>query len=567
MRELSVKTPRGRADSARECSVAEAMADAFAAEGVDTVFALMGDGNMHFLPHLRRRGAQIYNVRHENMALAMADGYYRVTGRVGVCSVTCGPGLTQISTCLMIARRRHSAVVIMAGDSARVGGYGGLQEMDQRAFVEASGGIFQPVRLPETLDQDVRSAFHSARVLPAPVVLNVPIDIQLAHMPSGWSYAPSDTLISACGPLSAPVDDVDRVVELIELSERPVILAGRGAMDPSTVAALEELADTTGALLATTLPAKGVFAGNPFDLGVAGGYASTLGFRLLENADLIVAVGASLSYYTTHGDRLFANARIVHVNRDANALVADRRRADAMLIGDAAATLGVLSERLGSRRARAVRYRTPEIVEQLAHDPRVAELELFDTEIEADTVDPRRLAMEIDEALPDACVIVSCGAHSGSFPGRFLTGKRSRQFIHSSEFGAIGQAMSTAIGVALAHGDRLVVAFEGDGAAMMNIQELDTAARYGARILFVILNDEAFGTELHRLRADPDAYELAQIASPDFVAVARAFGIDGSSVRRRGEARTGVLRCLNGTGPYLLDARISRRVVNVAMFG
>lgn len=550
-----------------EMTVAEAIAEAFAAEGVDAAFVLMGDGNMHFVPHLLRRGAEIYSVRHENMGVAMADGYYRATGKIGVCSITNGPGLTQIGTCLMIAQRRGSSVVVMAGDSSRVPAYGGLQEMNQRAFIEASGGMFQPVRLPETVAKDVRSAFSLARNTPGPVVLNVPQDIQRETVPAGWHYEPSTSLTPAHSHPIPPAHDIEKIAELLVKSNRPVILAGRGAADPLTVSEIERLAEYMGALLATTLPAKGLFAGNPYDIGITGGYTSIIGAGLLANADLVISVGASLSHYSTKGDTSFPDAIIVHVNKDPHVLVAQQRGPDALLVGDAAPTIRALAETLEGRGHASTGYRTSEVAEQLARDPRVVELELQPVDVEADTVDPRTLLLEMDEVLPDDCIIVFCGAHSGSFVPRFLAGTRSRQFVQIAELGSIGQVMSAAIGMGLAQTGKLVVAFEGDGAAMMNIQELDTAARHHSHVLIVVLNDDASGTELHRLSADPDAYELAQIPCPNFTDLAQALGVAASAARKPGDAAAAVRKVLESREPYLIDVPISRRVIHWGGFG
>lgn len=547
-------------------SVAEAIAKGFAAEGVEAAFVLMGDGNMHMVPHIARQGARMYNVRHENMGLAMADGYYRLTGKVGVCSVTCGPGLAQLGNCLMIASQRRSAIVVLAGDTGSIPQYGGLQEMDQRAFVESTGAIFVPVRVPETVADDVRTAFFRART-EGPVVLSVPMDVQFEQMPESWRYIPSATFISPHGSPPAPQPDLDRVADLIATAHRPVILAGRGVTGAETVNEIERLADQMGALLATTLPAKGMFAGNPFDIGVSGGYASLFGLELLPDSDLILAVGASLSYYTTKDDKLFPKAAVVHLNTDPYALVASRRPPDAIVVGDASSTVKALADALDSRGHSSEGYRSKQVGDRLATDARLVEIQEEPIDVEAGTVDPRQLMVDIDDILPDDCAIVFCGAHSGGFVPRFLSGKRSRRFIQTAETGSIGQAMSTALGMALSNPGRLVVAFEGDAAAMMNIQELDTAARYGAEILIVILNDEALATELHRLTQDPEAYRLSQIECPDFATVAGAFRMGASTVSSNAEARAAFERAMAGPKPHLIDVRISRRVVNWRILG
>jgi acetolactate synthase-1/2/3 large subunit len=539
-------------------NVCEAMARSFALEADGPVFALMGGSNMRFLAHLKREGTEIVRVQHENMAVAMADGYFRATGSVGLCSVTGGPGLAQIANALMIASRRGSRLVIMTGDSGAVAESGGLHAMDHRAFVAASGGIFAAVRCPDTAMEDVARAFVAARTTPGPVILNAPTDLQALPYTGNTAYRSSNELIVPRSPAAPAAGDIERAAEVISGAVRPVLLAGRGAMSERAVCAIERLAARTGALVATTYPAKGLFAGNPFDIGVAGPYGSFASAALLSQCDCIVAFGASLGYFTTQDDKLFPAAKVVQVNLDPHCRVADRRPADALVVADAALAAEALADRLGvpDRTHRVERVRV-----RLAADLRREEIARHPVEVEERRVDPRLLMLELDSALPDDCIVVTSASHSSYFPSRFISGKRSRTFLNSSEFGSIGQGVSTAIGASIGCPERPVVVFEGDGAAIMNIQELHTSVRHGVNLLIIVMNDEAFGSELHRLGDSPEGTELALSSSPDFAAIAAAFGVTAVTVRDLDDIRSPVRRFLDNGGTHLIDARISRRVV------
>jgi thiamine pyrophosphate-dependent acetolactate synthase large subunit-like protein len=541
--------------------VFEAAAECFRREGVGPVFSLMGSANMHFLSSLRKLDIPICRVQRENMAVAMADGHFRATGDVGVASVTVGPGLTQIATCLMVASRRHSSLVIMAGDTESGAESGDLHEMDQRAFVEASGGIFVPVRSAETVGADIRRAFYTALSAPGPVVLNMPVEIQAESLSGPPGYQRARELILPVEPRPPAEAEIQRAAEMLMRAARPVILAGRGALSADAAAAIEALAESSGALLATTLPAHGLFAGNAFDIGVAGGYGSALCTALIGDSDCLVAFGASLSYHTTQDDRLFPAAQVIDVTLDRNALVALRRPADLLIQADAALTARALAEHIGGAGGTKTGYRTDQVRAKLAPDLALAEIDARPADVEPDLLDPRLLIREIDAELPPDCVVVVSPSHSGYFPSRFLSGHRGRQFISTTEFGCIGHGMSTAIGIAVARPSRPVVVFEGDGAATMNIQELHTASQQGARVLVVVLNDQAYGSELHRLTTDPDGTALALVPSPDFAAVAAAFGLTASRATQAGQAGKAVRAFVNGDGPHLIDARLSRRVV------
>src|SRR5258705_2973226 len=164
--------------------VYEHLATCFAAEGVDAVFALMGDGNMGFLGSLASTpGVKLVQVRHENMAVGMADGYFRTRGSVGVASVTYGPGLTQIPTSLMVAGRHHSPVVVFAGEPPQSDRYpGSAHDMNQRALMEAAEAAYMTVASPASAAQDVAKAFDRARAERRPVVLAAALDVQYAEV-------------------------------------------------------------------------------------------------------------------------------------------------------------------------------------------------------------------------------------------------------------------------------------------------------------------------------------------------------------------------------------------------
>ncbi|MFT3866741.1 MAG: thiamine pyrophosphate-binding protein [Solirubrobacterales bacterium] len=541
-------------------NVAEALADAFVAEEVDSIFAYLGDGNMHFVPALVSRGVSAYSTRHENWAVAMADGYFRRTGRIGVASVTCGPGLTQIATSLMVARRRNAPLVILAGETPRIAPDSQLQWFEQRPFVEASGATYISPRSVETIPTEVHEAFYRARTSPGPVVIAVPVDFQSALRPADWDYETSRPLVTVAH--SRPGDaEIARAAAALAAAERPVIVVGRGGTAADVPEAIEGLAEEAGALLATTLPEVGLFDGNPYALGVCGGYCSITARPLIEGADLMLAIGAGLNFFTTENGRLFSGAEVITVNSDERLLVNGARRPDQALVGDAGSTVAALREAIQAAPRVSPGYRTEATRTALEPDPRPIELAAEPATVEDGAVDPREFLVEIDDSLPDDCVVVSGVGHFGYFPPRFLRWTRGRQLIQTSDFGVIGQGISTAMGAALAERTPTVV-FEGDASAMMALQELDTAARYEAPLLIVVMNDNALGAELHRVQDDPVAYELMQVRTPDLAEVARSFGFVGERIDSLGTAAAAIEAWARDPRPTLLDVQVSRQVIN-----
>ncbi|MGH2518594.1 MAG: thiamine pyrophosphate-binding protein, partial [Chloroflexota bacterium] len=278
--------------------VYEALAAAFAAEGSDDIFGLMGDGNMYWMAAMERhRHMRVFEARHEGASLAMADGWARANGKVGVCAVTCGPGLAQLATSLIVAARASTPIVIFAGESP-TNDPEYVQKMEQQKFIEACEAGFVPLLNAETAYEAVQTAFYRAKLESRPVVLNAPMDIQMYDFPAGEEYRPSSALIPAARVQPDPTL-LDQAAQLVMDSHKPVIVAGRGAVLAAARDEIRQLASRTGALLGTSLLTKGLFAGDEFDAGICGLYGTRAAMELFSESDLVIGVGASLNNYTT----------------------------------------------------------------------------------------------------------------------------------------------------------------------------------------------------------------------------------------------------------------------------
>ena len=292
----------------------EMLAQAFASEGVDALFNLMGDGNMHWATAMSKiDGMQVFHARHEHCACGMAMGYYSATGKTGVASVTCGPGVTQITTALSTATRARIPLVVFAGESP-INAKWYNQAIDQAPIVNATGAHYVRAHSAKLMHEYVREAFYVARYERRPTVLGVPYDLQKVAYGGGPDYKPSAAYIPKPGRTPPSPETLATLVEKLANAQRPIIIAGRGAVASGAQAAIEQLADASGALLATTLPGRGMFDHNPFSVGVAGGFASEVARELFAESDLVIAIGASLTYYTVDGGALFPKAYVVQID-------------------------------------------------------------------------------------------------------------------------------------------------------------------------------------------------------------------------------------------------------------
>lgn len=541
--------------------VYEAIAECLRGEGVENVFGLMGDGNMDILVSLHERaGVRVLDARHEGAALAMSDGYARVSGDVGVCTVTQGPGLTHLATSLTFASRHGTPLVVLAGDvpSAMKGEHD--QDLDQRRFAETAGALFHPLRAPGTVARDVQQAFWLARTRRMPVILNCPVDIQEANVGVAfdYDYEPSSARIGLTPRLTADPDALDLAAGLLAEARRPVIVVGRGAIEAGARDAVEALAAQVGAALASTLQAKGSVDG-PWSIGVCGSMGTDRATPILAMADLVVLVGTSASVEVTGSGGLFPNARTLLINTDPTVTVGGRP-ADCLLVADARLAVEALLRLLADAGLSVTGYRSEAHREYFEVDGLDAELKESVWEVPEGRIDPRLLIGELDRLLPLESRIVMGIGHYWTHVAPFLSGRRSRQFTFAYDFGCIGQALPVGFGAAIADPDLPVIVFEGDGSILQNIQELDTIARYGSRILIVVMNDGGLGAESHKLRATGRDPGWAMLPSPDFARVAEAFGNTGATLRDPGQAERVIRNFVDGEGTHVVDVLLAPEI-------
>jgi thiamine pyrophosphate-dependent acetolactate synthase large subunit-like protein len=503
----------------------QALAEAFAAEGVDTHFTLMGDGNMHWVAAMQKLdGMNTFSARHEHCACAMAMGYHYATGKVGVASVTCGPGFTQIMTALTTASRARLPLVVFAGE-APIDAKWYNQALDQPPFAAACDAHYISAHSPQLMHHYVREAFYLARTQRRPVVLGVPYDLQKQPLPNIGAYQPSSEVLPQVEPAPPHPHQVDQLVEKLLRAKCPIVLCGRGVVASGAAAEVEAIADRSGALLATTLPARGLFDRNPFSLGVAGGFARDIARELGKKVDLVIAFGTSLNYYTVDNGNMFPNAEVVQIDIAPLGFAHGKKSGDLHLAADAKLAALAILAKLRTGGAPAAAIRSAELARRIKDQPADA----AEFAVEPGTLDPRRVIDELDRVIPKDFDSVSGSGHQSYFHS-VMRGRRAENYHAIRAFGAIGSGISYAIGVAAARRNGKVVLFEGDGSFLMHIQELEMVQRHRLKLLFCIFNDGAYGAEIHKLRADGVDDSASVFGFTDFAAVAKGFGLRGANV-------------------------------------
>jgi thiamine pyrophosphate-dependent acetolactate synthase large subunit-like protein len=532
--------------------VADVVGATLARLGVSEVFGLMGSGNLVVTNALVAGGARFHAARHEGGAVAMADGWARVTGGVGVASVHQGPGLTNTMTALGEAAKSRTPLLVLAGETPAAALRSNFR-IDQHDLVESVGAVAERLHAPASAAADAARAVRRAEVERRPVVLMLPIDLQAARAPQGADVVPELPPVPRAPSPSAGA--VAEAAQVIAAARRPVIIGGRGAVLADAGEALEALGARIGALMATSAMANGLFSGLAYNIGISGGFASGYAAELLAQADVVIAFGATLNHWTTrHGALIGPDAKVVQIDLEATALGANHP-VDVAIVGDAAATARALTSALEDQATVGEGFRTDEIAAAIAS--RRWRDEPFDDASTGAWIDPRTLSIALAHALPaDVAVAVDSG-HFLGYPSQYLTVPDARSWIFANAFQAVGLGLGCGIGAAVARPGRVTVTVLGDGGTFLSLAELETAARLRVRLLVVIYDDAAYGAEVHHFRTLGRDVALAQFPDADLAAVARAVGAAGVTVRAVDDLAPVTAWLADGSGPLVVDAKVN----------
>jgi thiamine pyrophosphate-dependent acetolactate synthase large subunit-like protein len=534
--------------------VYDILAKAFTQEGVGTCFALLGDANMNWAARLAEQGCRMIYVRHEHCALAAAMAYARKNADVGVATVTCGPGVTQLITALPAAVRAHLPLVVFAGEAPLKSGWYN-QELDQAPIITATGAAYHRLHMPERMPVAVRDAFLQARRERRPVVIGVPFDLQARPWDGPENLPkPSRDLLPRPSPMPPHPEDVAKAAQLFAGAARVVVFAGLGAVEAGAGPACRALAAKTGALLSTTLPARGLFHDDPFCIGISGSFTPEVGLEYLKDADLVIAVGCSLAYHAGGGGQLWPKAKMLQIDIDPVAVSQGQEVARHHLRADARLGVEALTAALP---ATGSKWRTDAMAARIRNSK--PDSQVF--EIEPGLLDPRDVVESLEKALPRKWEMVNSSGHCSWFFAQ-MPSRPQEKFLTIREFGAIGNGISFAMGVAAARPDQTVVLFDGDGGLLMHVQELETIKRHGLNILIVVMNDGAYGSEVHKLRSEGMPEEGSVFGYTDFAAVARGFGLPGKTVRNLDDLPKLVAEFAASGGAAVWDFQVSDKVTS-----
>jgi len=528
--------------------VLEAVAQFLKDNGIKTIFGVLGDANMFYVDNfVRHHGGKYVAAAHEAGATLMAVGYASVSGRIGVASVTQGPALINALPALLEGARARLSVVLMAGDISSSKTH--LQSLAQRELVLASGAGFEQARSPDTVLQDLHTAFRRAFAERRPIVFNMPSEFQWASI----DYAAIPLKLRERHAAAVDSPDLEDATGVIAGSKRPIIVAGRGAMSPAARQAVLAFARRIGAPVMTTLKAKDLFRGEDCNIGVLGTVSSPEAVDVVVASDCIIGFGASLTHNTTSKKALVQGKRVVLVNDDA-ADIDNHHVVHAAVIGDCGSVAERMSYWLDEAEVLSSRFVEEDVVRTAieAHRPRpVAELSNGENDV-------RLICQRLNDLVDRNRILVTDGGRYLAEAWTNVAVSDPRLFVLGHNSGAIGLGVSHAIGAATAVPERTTLLLTGDGGFMMGgLNEFNTAVRNKLNLIVVMFNDSSYGSEHVQFRERDMDPSLADFEWPDFEPVAESLGGHGVTVRSLKDMQKVEAAIASDRRPLLVDVKMS----------
>ena len=545
---------------------ADVVVESLSREGVDVIFAYPGGASQELHQSLARTD-KIRTIlpRHEQGGSFAAESYSRVTGKVGVCMATSGPGATNLISAIADAYMDSTPMVAITGQVfTKFIGKSAFQETDffgmTLPIVKHSYLVLNAADLPRI----IKEAFYLARTgRPGPVVIDIPKDVQQAKLtpvfPATVSFA-NPTLGSLP---QASDDELKRVLDLISTAKKPVIYAGGGLISAEAHADLKAFAEKTGIPVATTLMGIGAFPEtHPLSMRWFGMHGAAYGNWAVDQSDLVLCLGARFDDRIT-GDvsKFAASATIVHIDIDASEHNKNKH-VQFPVVSDVKYALTRLNELIA-----AAKFTSPDIKPWITQINAWKRDYPFSYEDHKHILPQEAIKVLYELTKGDAIIATGVGQHQ-MWAAQFYQFDEPRRYISSLGLGAMGYGYPAAMGAKVACPDKQVIDIDGDGSFLMNVQELATCAVEKIAAKAMILNNQHLGMVVQwedrfygSIRGNTILGHADNIGSPDnpgglypdFVKIAEGFGVKGRRVIKKEELKEAIQEMLDHDGPYVLD--------------
>ncbi len=532
------------------------------AEGVETMFGIPGGTVIHLYDAIYDSKIKHILMRHEQAASHAADGYARVSGCPGVCIATSGPGATNLVTGIATANLDSVPMVAITGQVATNAiGTDAFQEADIMGITLPVVKHSMQVRSPEQIAPAIKKAFYIASTgRPGPVLVDVPADVQKGM---GDFVYPETVKFPGYHPEAAfDIEQLDDAVFLLENAQRPVIFAGGGVIRSGAAAKLTNFAEKLEIPVVTSLLGKGAFPeSHPLglSLGMAGMHGHPVANRALMSADVILAIGSRFSDRSTGNRARFATeAKIIHIDLD-QAEIDKTVGSEVWLVGDAGRILDILFK---SMKKKKFDHKTwLEDIEQIKLKEPLPKTDF------AGAITPWQIIETLREITGGKAILTTEVGQHQMWAAQHYRVEEPRRFITSGGLGTMGFGFPAAIGAAFACPNQHICCIAGDGSFMMNIQELDTCARYNIPVKVFIFNNSCLGMvrQWQQLFYDHRYSNTLYNCNPDFVKIAEGMGVRGFSATEPNEVRKTIETALEVSGPAIVDFRIPQGALVLPM--
>jgi acetolactate synthase-1/2/3 large subunit len=527
-------------------------------EGVDSIFGFPGGATIDIHDHLEKTEIRHYLVRHEQGAVHAADGYARVTGKVGVCLVTSGPGATNAVTGVATAYMDSIPLVIISGQvPTHLIGNDAFQEVDIVGITRPCTKHNYLVPSVEELPRILKEAFHIARSgRPGPVLVDIPKNVQQA---TTNFKANQKVELKSYNPTYKPNGkQLRKVVDLIKAARRPLIFAGGGVILSKGSDELTKLARKARIPVTMSLMGLGAFPGSdPLSLGMIGMHGTYRANMSTADCDLLIGIGVRFDDRVTGKTDCFASrAKIVHIDIDPTSI---RKNVPVSIpvVGDCKRSLEILNKYLEEEDADAFTADRGVWLDQIEKWKQNYKLAYSRDDAE---IKPQFVIEKLYELTHGNAIVTTEVGQNQMWAAQFYHFDRPGHFVTSGGLGTMGFGLPAAIGAQVAFPEALVVDVAGDGSIQMNIQEMATAVQYSLPVKVVILNNCYLGMvrQWQELFYDKRYACTGMEHAPDFVKLAEAFGATGLRAAKPDEVEAVLKQGLETPGPVIMDFRVSK---------